>query len=487
MFAQKRLSLSQQPFTAPQLRVAAVGLLLVLLVSGCTVARQQSIADQAIQMNKELAETNNRTILLNVLRAATYQPLYFSTVSTLDSRSAGDSELGFDIPFMDIKRGGSFSPIFNIEDRTPRFSVSPTNTASFYRDMANPLELGIIEYMLSQPYPDELALMLSIDKIGWGGSLSVNDPASAGYPEFLHKLRLLLVLGISIEPLLGDNTLIEDLEQDEALKLIEERGVGGPRLQIVPDRKTGKFDVIGEPGGFRLCFRQPPILNMAQLTDKQVARAVELTCRSWVASHLGGAQLGGRDLKRLTVAEKVRVAEASFGAIQELQARVGRIVAQLGAPVGLSAEVFARGLLAQSETGDEDGVGEQELGRLEHFGELALVMRSPLEIYQYLGALVRLNELQNRALAIYPDRLYDGGYDCSRSDCEPANLFLLRRDGRADGGVSVNYAGSDWSVAEPSLRQRDYSSDTLSILSSFTALFSEADDVGSVARVTVLP
>ena len=365
-------------------------ILSLALVLTVACATREPIGAGALRTNAEIANVEKQFLLLNILRRAAGEPAFFASLSNIDSRSRGQALVSAEVPGNFAFDAIEFLPGVTLEDTTPRYTVSQLNSASCTRIMTRPLELGIVERLLAQSYHREFVLTLVIDEIGWSGPPIRNNAEAYGPSPLRRRLRLLTALGLSTEPLLGDNTIIEDMDQDDVLELLQEQGIATNRLSIIADRQTEAFDIIGEPGGFRLCFRRPPVLNIENLSDQESARIVDLSCRAWVVSQLGRADLGGRDLKRLSVEQKSRLLQ-SVGDEIESQRRLLEAVDRTEKPStdNVSLETLVKGLRAQSESGEEDGVGEQELGRLEHFGELAVSIRSPYEILDFASQIAR--------------------------------------------------------------------------------------------------
>lgn len=462
----------------------------ILLLSGCVTP---AIERRATDYNISMAETAEDQIVLNILRAAYRKPLYFSTISSVDSRQVGDFDLDVQVPVGPGASGAELLPGIGFNDSTPRFTVSALMNASFMRSLLRPVELGILERIASRSDSRELIMRLFIQEIGWISEPLVNDAGSFEQGAFRRRLRLLAALGLSTEPLLGDNTLIEDLDRDDTLELIDSiESISTSRLSIVPDRVTGTFDIVGEPGGFRLCFPRPPVLDINELSDRQIARAVDLTCRFWVVTHLTAADLGGRDLKRLTRQEKVRLLRTmddqlkrnahQLNALDAVE-RTGEDTAEL--------EALIAALLAQSKAGVGDGVGEQELGRLENVGGLAITIRSPIEMFDFLGGIHREQLVDDAArFSILSDRSYQPGNRCENGGftaCDDLQFFRLVRVDATEAGRKAMPHGYDYTVSSIVDAPGDRTMETIGVLSILTSMFIDSDDIDASSRVTVLP
>jgi len=469
---------------------ALATVLVASIVSGCV---NPAFEQRASDYNISMAKTAQEQVVLNILRAAYRKPLYFSTISSVDSREIGDFGLDVDVPIGPGAKGAELLSGIGLNDSTPRFTVSALMNASFMRSMLRPVELGLFERISSRNYDTELVMRLFVREIGWMSEPLVNNADTFEKSAFRRRLRLLAALGLSTEPLLGDNTLIEDLDQDDTLELIDSiRAISTPRLSIVPDRVTGKFDIVGEPGGFRLCFRRPPVFDVDNLSDKQLARAVDLTCRIWVVSQLTTAELGGRDLKRLTRDEKVKLLRSVDDQVERNASQLAALDAEerRGDDTADLEELVAA-LLSQSESGSEDGVGEQELGRLENFGGLAITIRSPIEMFDFLGEIHRQRLVDESAtFTILPNRRYHPENRCTNSRnqrCAALQFFRLVKASTPDSQLNAEIQEYDYTVPGFFDQPMNRTTDTLGVLSDLTSIFIDSDDIEASSRVTVLP
>ncbi len=180
---------------------------ILLTMSACAPGK---IADDAISINQDVMRAEKTFTLLNILRSAHNEPLFFSTITNIDTRPLGSVSLSSEVAGSFIMREAEHLFDVDIQDDRPRFSLNQLNSASFIRTMSRPIELGVIERMFARSYNQELLTDLLISEVGWAGK-PLSKTNSAESSAFVRRLRLLNGLGFDVEPLLGDNTLFEDL------------------------------------------------------------------------------------------------------------------------------------------------------------------------------------------------------------------------------------------------------------------------------------
>ncbi len=155
----------------------------------------------------------------------------------------------------------------------------------------------------------------------------------------------------------------------------------------------------------------------------------------------------------------------------------------------VSLENLLSGLTAESESGKNDGIDEQELGRLENVGELSITIRSPIEIIGYMGQVLRSNIQSDNTLlhTVMPDEAYTSvNNNCwqNRPACSPKKIFTLNKGKTPE---AVYYAGEYWHTPKPSMELSSHTREVISILQYLRSLSTQTDDLHSNPRVTVLP
>lgn len=152
------------------------------LLAGCSFNRQ--LREVAVDHNQLLAETEDRLMLLNVVRAKERFPMHFSAITTL--RGGASVTAGAEVGSSLLQGGGDSS--FDATGRlaasratigantvTPKLSGSVTtnpsfdmialNNEKFQRGIQQPVKTEFIEYLLQQGWKDDLVMALFIEKI----------------------------------------------------------------------------------------------------------------------------------------------------------------------------------------------------------------------------------------------------------------------------------------------------------------------------------
>ncbi|WP_150132321.1 hypothetical protein [Prosthecochloris sp. GSB1] len=136
----------------------------LFLVSGCRVSRD--LASEAVGLNMAVEETENKLLLLNIVRASRHQPMYFTGFSKL-SGSSGVTEgsLGLAIPFgADATRAYSVSPGLKLGPNV-NYDIGILQTHEFMRGILMPLAPETVKYYWDQGWPKKLLLHLFVEEI----------------------------------------------------------------------------------------------------------------------------------------------------------------------------------------------------------------------------------------------------------------------------------------------------------------------------------
>ena len=240
------------------LRGAACALGLAAL-AGCSSLPQQDFSSWAVTYNESVEQAQNRTILLNILRASRNMPLYFSGTQVV--RGSGTTSVNGGI-------GGSISnttttyapsassvaltsgltPSLNVSvDRNFNFDVAIADTAEFQQALLMPMKEDVMHYYTQQGLPPEMLLHLLVQKfrITIDGTPEVyeNNPMSETYPAFVAMVDKLLGYGLTTQ-VNDDFSPVGPVYRQPDLRGIAE---------IV---KAGGF-ILPAQGGFQVAIRQP--------------------------------------------------------------------------------------------------------------------------------------------------------------------------------------------------------------------------------------
>jgi hypothetical protein len=197
--------------------VAASALPLVL--GGCIATGV--IDRRATTVNEEVGETQNRSVLLNLVRASRDEPVYFVALNqigasgTTDFRaSAPQFFLGPNLPAVDKIATFSSGSTFLDNATNSNFQMSLLGSKDFYAGLMAPLSLRDVDLLLHQGYSRELIFYLVIDKAtiteipAKGGPAPLtnrpqvvyNDPANAdNFKDFNYYIKEAMEHGLTTE------------------------------------------------------------------------------------------------------------------------------------------------------------------------------------------------------------------------------------------------------------------------------------------------
>ncbi len=160
----------------------AAGLLGCALLSSC--ANLDSMSSRATNFSVEVANAQNQTLLLNVMRAAHRMPMHFTEITTLTGTSSISSTAGLALPFASFHGGTSaavFSPSATVS-QTPAFNVAVLETQEFYKGVLQDVPLEQWYRYLQEGVPPSVVFQLAISEFEYKGT----DEASSGIANNFH-------------------------------------------------------------------------------------------------------------------------------------------------------------------------------------------------------------------------------------------------------------------------------------------------------------
>jgi len=207
-------------------------------------------------------------ILLNILRSAYREPMYFTTITQGSGNSQFSGTLGLSIPFVDAFESGapgSASPSVTISDPRPTFTMSVESAQKFAQGVARDVDPVVVSQLINLSKNAELVLSLLVDRIVFAyeekqpdGSFKkvreecVNDPRPRpanclpGEPgrnptSFDRILRDLLACGLSLEKDKVTSYIGPPMTKQEALAYLSSEAKAGTALVYV--EKTGMWRI----------------------------------------------------------------------------------------------------------------------------------------------------------------------------------------------------------------------------------------------------
>ncbi len=208
--------------TGPIFRAYAL-VLLALGLSGCIATGMVDRTTDTI--DHSVGQARNNSILLNIVRASRYEPLYFYSVSRVSGGGLEDFKLSFPaITFGPHQAASQRNYTFgtnglNVLDsqQTGSFDVGTLESKNFYEGMLAPLTLEEVGVLLQQGFPRELIYRLTVDSVTiYGPDMPprrqdaangldvglhryVNDPASPSYGQFQTLFGAAMDHGLTVE------------------------------------------------------------------------------------------------------------------------------------------------------------------------------------------------------------------------------------------------------------------------------------------------
>ena len=354
-----------------------------VLLGGCAAAH---LSEAVSTVAKEMGESQDRQLLLNVVRRSQGHPLRFASLNIVRDRNRVTAGANLTIPFgRDAPTRFDFNPNFSLEQR-PQFEMSPQNNQEFYDALLAPISTAAIKYFLQQDYRRDPVLFLTIDKLrirrAGRDETFVNDPQD---PQAFARFQ-------------------------SALEGLIDQGLTAESMQLVRD--------VGPP------FRSDNAPDIGQLVS---IHKEGLTVEELGSNGRGKEENGGKrtfQVRQLTPNSRFCFESATEPLFRE--AACSRNGDALPRYAEGSRRLFspARGTAAVFDAG--------------RLGALEIYTRSLAEVIDYVGALARSSlEAPDRGVTV-------------RSRGERLKLFVLSRSaGPGPVTAEVEYQGVNYAVPPP--------------------------------------
>jgi hypothetical protein len=137
----------------------------LVATGGC--AHLERFSGQATEFNIQVADAQNKTLLLNIVRAANRFPMHFTELSTLSGTGTVTVGGTLTIPVGILNGGmstGSVAPTASIAE-TPTFNVAVLETQEFYKGMLAPISQDQLSTYLEEGLDPELVFSIAIGEI----------------------------------------------------------------------------------------------------------------------------------------------------------------------------------------------------------------------------------------------------------------------------------------------------------------------------------
>jgi hypothetical protein len=185
-------------------RARAACLALLLLVFGGCSAGYAQLSGAAATLNREVAALQDDMVLRNILRRSAGQPAHFSSLPLIRGRNRFTTAIGLTLPF---GRGNNaralFEPALEAEIG-PGFDYATLYNDQFLGPMRSPVSMETLAAFLRTGRSREAILTTAIGSIRWrdgaGMRSYVNDPETpAEFAAFQQRLQRLMDQGLTTE------------------------------------------------------------------------------------------------------------------------------------------------------------------------------------------------------------------------------------------------------------------------------------------------
>jgi hypothetical protein len=232
-----------------------------ILLTACT--GNQDFSTWVAGYNRSYGESQDKMLLLNIVRSAYRMPTYYSgVVSVLGNGQAtasatGSANLARPNPPTGLP-GGTFGGTLTV---TSGFSVNVTavNTAEFVNGLLNAANINRVNYYIEKGVAPELIFNLLIDSItindGKGRvDIYFNDPTNPDFPRFQRALNIMLDLGLTTETVSATTPLGPPLTMTQVTQLQRLVGVALQGGALLMPTANGDLQMQQATPLSRFCF-----------------------------------------------------------------------------------------------------------------------------------------------------------------------------------------------------------------------------------------
>lgn len=145
--------------------LVAAGCATLTFIAGCV--HLDYFSGRATGFNVQVADAQNQTMLLNILRAAHRFPMHFTELTTLSGTSQVSASAELSLPFSDFHDAAavrSGTPGTSVS-QSPTFNVAVLETQEFYKGMMTPVSLDQMSNYLNQGLPPSVVYQLLLGRI----------------------------------------------------------------------------------------------------------------------------------------------------------------------------------------------------------------------------------------------------------------------------------------------------------------------------------
>lgn len=139
-----------------------LGGLIALFLSACSMPQRVQVS--AVDYNRAVANSNDKILLLNIIRASKGRPLHFTRIGKISGSFQNTFDNELEVPF-----GGQATNKFVLTptvtiDSEASFDIQPLNGKNFWQGLLKPLDMKHLAYFWNQGETKELLVHLMIEK-----------------------------------------------------------------------------------------------------------------------------------------------------------------------------------------------------------------------------------------------------------------------------------------------------------------------------------
>jgi hypothetical protein len=140
-------------------------------VSACSAV--DAYSGRAVQYNLEAEQSQDQTILLNVIRASKRRPLEFTSLQSVSGTASMSGGGNLLFPF-GRQPGPNALSLTESVSGGPTFTVAILDTQEFFQGILKPIPLQVVDFYVQARYPRPMLFNMLIDRI----VIKQEDPAS---------------------------------------------------------------------------------------------------------------------------------------------------------------------------------------------------------------------------------------------------------------------------------------------------------------------
>ncbi|QIE29852.1 hypothetical protein SBC1_76110 (plasmid) [Caballeronia sp. SBC1] len=452
--------------------------LLCPLLAACSL--EPIINHQVVDYFEANDIASNQVILQNILRAKDGAPLHFSELASIRGSLSSGASASATFPFMGPDHATTLPRKLGTVGLTitssPSFDIDSLDTQDFTNGVMRPITPETAQFFLNEGIDYRMVLLLLVSGV-----------RSAGSPEMLlnapNSSRI-----VCYKQMPGPNALPIDytiLEADEKcdgnksepefyafLRTINHLG----RLYPLSVKKSPK--PVGGPFDLDMHKDLPEVAKIDP-------------------SHYRLARLGSGKYQLMSETQGSNVVLCHETTSEPAVAGVLASESDESTPVPFDACSRKRGAAVDHSAYDEQtGITRQTVVG-EHEGTVVFKLRSTLEVIEYVGQILALQQEETEANLQLPERCvtleYEDYKNGKKMTCNYGVLFHLQRssDGFSSPLTTVSYNGVSWSLPAPKVCRSptlcDHTLETISVISLLLNQNKSSKDIAKTQAVQVVP